>query len=320
MWSHRINIPAGGQRRHRAVPGSGCHLCNALLQQSPGDKYAGDCCVIPVFYSFHVIISSYRPFWYIMLIDTREARFYMKIVICEDDQAYLQLLAGNVNRWAEQNHISFAQIVPFNSSEELLEALDKGFEAEVYFMDILFTNEMNGMAVANTIRMKDDRAMIVFITSSEAYAKQGYVVNAFRYLNKPVCYEDLATCLDVAFRQYTLAQNKFFILPDGISRMAFFHEDILYLEARSPYTEIHLIRSQEEETVKIRKKITTLIQKLPQELFVQCHRSYCVNILHVRSIRRAELSLSTGETLPVSRTAYGSVCKVFDQYYQGRKL
>ena len=63
-------------------------------------------------------------------------------------------------------------------------------------------------------------------------------------------------------------------------------------------------------------RFTDLRKKLPVELFILCHRSYIVNIMHVRSIRKNELSISTGQALPVSRSQADAVSEAFDSYYQ----
>ena len=57
-------------------------------------------------------------------------------------------------------------------------------------------------------------------------------------------------------------------------------------------------------------------QKLPQELFIPCHRSYIVNLMHVRCLKRTELFLSDGKRLPVSRPYGNTLNAAFDSYYQ----
>lgn len=239
----------------------------------------------------------------------------MNVIICDDDSDYLDKIEKNVLLWAENNHKDEIKIYTFRSSEDLMEQWSKGLKADLFFLDILFHSETNGMELAREIRQRDERAMIVFITTSEAYAQKGYSVQAFRYLSKPVCYADLALCLEVAYRQYTLAHNEYLILIGNGSRMVFRYEQITYIEARSPYIEIHMIRSM-NETVKLRGRLNMLSDKLPSELFVQCHRSYIVNLLNVQRIHRTELFLNTKEVIPVSRSNYQKLCEAFDHYYQ----
>lgn len=242
----------------------------------------------------------------------------MNIIICDDDPIYLEKLQTQINLWKESSSRSEAKIITFRSSEDLLEELEKGLLADVFFLDILFNSEMNGLDLASEIRRRDKKVMIVFLTNSEAYAKNGYAVQAFRYLSKPISHADLAMCLDVAYRQYTLAHNEYLILTNGGNRTVIRFDQILYIEARSPYIDIHTFNDK-DDPYSFRGTLAMLNGKLPSELFVQCHRSYIVNVLNVQSIQRNELHLSNGSVIPVARSSYHNLCDVFDNYYQGGK-
>ena len=249
-------------------------------------------------------------------LNYRERMKLMNIIICDDDSEYLDKLDSQVHIWIEKNHREEAKVIAYHSSEDLLAELEKGLRSDVFLLDILFDQEMNGLDLAWEIRKRDQRTMIIFVTHSEAYAKNGYAVQAFRYLSKPISYEDLSLCLDVAYRQYTLAHNEYLILSNAGKRTVIRYDQIIYIEARSPHIEIH--RFQEGEgIIKIRGTLSMLEGKLPNELFVQCHRSYIVNVLNVQSIQRKELRLTTGFVIPVARSRYRQLCDVFDSYYQG---
>lgn len=241
----------------------------------------------------------------------------MNVIICDDDIQYLEKLKSYVDKWRSNNHREETKVQIFHSSEDLVAQWEKGLQADVAFLDVLFDYEMNGLNLAHVIRQRDENVMIVFITNTEAYAKEGYTVHAFRYLSKPVNYIDLAGCLDVAYRQYTLSHNEYFIWSVTGNRMVLRYDQIVYLEARSPYIEIHVIREREKEIIRLRGRFTVLTGKLPEELFVQCHRSYIVNVLNVQSIHRNEVILLINEKIPISRSHFQNLCDAFDGYYQG---
>lgn len=238
----------------------------------------------------------------------------MQIIICEDELLYQKSIDTKIEQWKQLYGYADVKKSFFASSEDFLEQWEKGLDADIIFLDILFHYEMDGMTVAKKIRETDPSILIVFITNSEAYLKEGYQVRAFRYLNKPVCYEDIAQCLDVAYQQHTVTHNEYLILTSTGQRLALRYADILYLEARSPYTVIHI--QGKKEVTQVRCRFSELLPKLPEEQFVRCHRSYIVNILHVRRILRRELVLSSSENLPVSRPCTESINAVFDSYYQ----
>ena len=131
----------------------------------------------------------------------------MQIIVCEDELLYQKSIDSKIEQWKQASKYANIKKAFFSSSEDFLEQWKKGLNADIILLDILFSHEMDGMALAKRIRETDQSVLIVFITNSEAYVKEGYAVNAFRYLNKPVCYDDIARCLDVAYKQHTIAHN-----------------------------------------------------------------------------------------------------------------
>lgn len=238
----------------------------------------------------------------------------MHIIVCEDDSLYLKSIPEKIMRWSEENGHADITIQTFASSEEFLQAWGEGINTDIIFLDIQFQNEMDGMEVARHIRSTDAHVPIVFITNSDAYIRDGYTVCALRYLGKPVQYEEIAPCLDIAYNQYTLSHNEFLILSSAGRRFAIRHAEILYFEAMSPYTCI--FKQGDPSPIQLRYRFSDVLQKLPQELFVPCHRSYIVNLIHVRCVKRTELFLSNGQRLPVSKPYVRILNDAFDSYYQ----
>ena len=237
----------------------------------------------------------------------------MQVIVCEDDKIYQKSIQEKIARWSKVNHHADVMVRIFSSSEDLLEQWSHGIKADMILLDIMFDNEINGMELAKHIRQTDVYVPIVFITNSEAYIRDGYMVCALRYLSKPVCYDDIAPCLDIAYKQYTLSHNEFFILTEGGNRYAIRHAEILYFEAHSPYLRIF---RQDEQEMKFRYRFADILPKLPQELFIPCHRSYIVNLIHIRGLKRTELLLSNGKILPVSKPYVEILNRAFDAYYQ----
>jgi len=236
----------------------------------------------------------------------------MNVVICEDERIYLKSISEKIQHWMRIHNREDVQILYFSSTEDLLEQWDK-LSADLLLLDIQFTNELNGMELAKHIRKTDEQIPIVFITSLDTFVYEGYTVSALRYLRKPVRYEEIAECMDIAYKQYTLNHNRFFAASEGSHRFLIAYQDILYFEARSPYTVVRLKDDQEE--LKLRMRFSELPARLNPELFVQCHRSYLVNVAHVRGIKRNELLMSNQDVLPISRPYLAGINQAFDRYY-----
>lgn len=237
----------------------------------------------------------------------------MRVVICEDDAVYRDSIRKKVEQWSQQKGY-VVTVHLFSSSEDLLEAWEQGQNFNLMFLDILFDYEMNGMQLAKRIREHDDQMPIVFITNSDAYIRDGYMVSALRYLNKPVTYDDISECMDIAFHRMTLSQQEYLVLNTNGGRHAIRIREIKYIEAI--YPQIRIVTSNSNQPLCIRYHFRDLITQLSQTPFIQCHRSYLVNILFIRSVQRTELFLAEGERLPVSRLYVDEVYKAFDRFYQ----
>lgn len=239
----------------------------------------------------------------------------MRVVICEDDALYQESIREKVNLWIQKTGHADTWITVFGSSEDLLERWRRNLKADILFLDIQFHHEMDGMELAQQIRTTDANVLIVFITNSEAYVYEGYTVSALRYLSKPVYYEDIALCLDIAYKHYALTVNDFFILAEPGRKLALSYAEILCFEAQSHY--LHIFTAGAGEPVKMHCRLGDVLARVPRALFIPCHRSYIVNLAHVRGLKRSELLLSNGMILPVSKTYVNVLNSAFDSYYQG---
>jgi len=62
-----------------------------------------------------------------------------------------------------------------------------------------------------------------------------------------------------------------------------------------------------------------LEKTLAGEPFIRCHRSYLVSLRHIRRIDKSELTLDSGERLPVSRRLYAAVNDAFIRFFKGEE-
>ena len=239
----------------------------------------------------------------------------MHIVICEDDLQYQENIAGMAERWAEERGCAVS-IARFSSSEDFLSQWRKGMKCDLLLLDILFYCEMDGICAARTVRETDAEVPIVFITVSDAYIRDGYRIQALRYLSKPVSNEDLSECMDIAYNRYISRQNGFLVLESPGGRYAIPKKEIICIEAFAP--RIRIERYGQKEPTELRYRFKNVLSQLNGDpVFVLCHRSILVNLIHIRCVRKPELCLSNGKKLPLSRMHAASVMVAFDRYYQG---
>ena len=222
----------------------------------------------------------------------------MRITICEDMDFYLAPIQKAIQHWMSVSGHTDVIVTVFKSSEDLLQRIETKFEEDLLFLDIQIKGEMNGIELAHKIRQLGLDTVIVFCTNFPQYVYEGYTVNALRFLPKPVSESDISYCCDYVYNRLSIeSKNTLAIISAGKRYVLHYHE-ILYVEARS-----HCIYISTTTT--------------SPELFIPCHRSYIVNVAHIRLVTRTECLLSGNISIPISRTYTLSVNQAFDRYHQG---
>ncbi len=151
------------------------------------------------------------------------------------------------------------EVVLFESAEEFL-FKNEDFPYDAVFLDIAM-RQMNGMELARTIRKKDKKLPIAFLTADKTFAIEGYEVRAVRYLTKPVTAEKLDSLLD----ELRTEQERSFeetscmtIGENGVTKRIA-EEDICYVEVLGHYTHLHLA---EAATIRVKESLSAVIERL----------------------------------------------------------
>lgn len=234
----------------------------------------------------------------------------LRICYCEDETAQAEWLRKKVLEWAEKNQVPVHMDLYASAEEFLFKA--EGASYDLLLLDIAM-KEMNGMELARKVRERDPEAVLVFVTSDPGFALEGYEVDAYRYLMKPVredkLFEVLAYC-----RTRESVEGQSVLLKSEGEMCRIMRKNILYMEARGHYVELHLC-GQEPLIVKV--GFADILNEINagSEALVKIHRSYAVNPGHVARIGRTDCCLIDGERLPVSKSAYQHLNEKFIQYH-----
>ena len=233
----------------------------------------------------------------------------MNIAVCDDEEIQRSLLKGYLEAWAEAGSHAL-RISLFSTGRQFLESL-KETRFDIVLLDIQMP-DMDGMSAAKALRETDGQTGIFFVTGYEDYLVQGYEVEAFRYLIKPVSEEKLCGALD-QFLKKRDGQRKLLMAetPEGIRRMD--AAEICYAEAFAHSCELHTL----SECITVKTGISAL-EKETEKLglsFFRCHRSYLINIAQVRAVEKEAAVFPGGIRVPVSRRLYQELNRRFIEYF-----
>lgn len=234
-------------------------------------------------------------------------QYTVRVAICDDEQSTCQTLAKAIQRYGREHDILFA-ISAFHSGEELLEGFDPRWH--LLFLDIAM-GEVNGMDAAKALRqLYGNDLRIVFVTSLEQYALEGYPVHAFGFLVKPVSYARLCFLLDDALRSLAAAQCMQIAVQTDDGTKIVDTSQVLYVESFA-----HRMRlTSKEGSLFCTTPLKELKSKLANSGFVCCHRCYLVNLRYVTTVKSDECIMTNGDRIPVSRGKRTDFQQAFNKF------
>lgn len=221
----------------------------------------------------------------------------IRIVLCDDDPAFLKTLRSEVEHTVSRLNRK-AEICAFTCPGEIPPALLSG--CDMAFLDIDFEREdRNGIDIARTLRQVNGNALIFFVTNYIDYAPAGYEVQAFRYILK----RDMGAVLERYMLQAmeSMAEGEVLLrLRDREQTIDLPLTRITCLEVLDHYVSIHA----GAESYTLSATLSGLESELDAHGFLRIHKSYLVNMAHIRKFRSRACLLTDGSLLAVSEKNY----------------
>jgi DNA-binding LytR/AlgR family response regulator len=175
--------------------------------------------------------------------------------------------------------------------------------------DILFADiEMPGASGLELVRhLAGSVPVPVFVTSHPEFALEGYEIEAFDYILKPVNPDRFGRCISRIRAFYELRsksyafdkdhESEYIVIKQGYDRYKISTHDILYLEAMKDYTRMVTPTGQ----YLVLGTFTSMHDQLPADRFIRIHRSYIVNQHKIDSVAGNKVFISSHE-LPVGKS------------------
>lgn len=214
------------------------------------------------------------------------------IVICDDEDIHRKIIIDYLSKVFSTEPY---EVVEFNSGEELLENYPR--KIDILLLDVHMTC-MNGIETAKRIRKFDTNVKIIFITAIAGFMQQGYEVRAFRYLLKPINYNDFSKHI-IQCKNDILSRREKYITTYEIDEgktVIISVRSILYVESQCRIILIHT----DSKVYKTRDSIKNIEKELKAYSFYRCHRAYLVNINKVNAMDKNSIFIKDNEIM-VSR-------------------
>ena len=227
----------------------------------------------------------------------------MNIAIVDDDVDFSSELQQYVIMFIERLYTRYE--IDIINSDFFNNSLDKNYD--IVFLDISLGEEtVSGIELGQIINGENPRTQLIFISQYLEYASDVYSTKHTYFIYKNRLNEYLPAALDAALKNLQTDKEPFLTVKIKQSHHRIPVNDILFLERNLRETFIYT----KSETYTVRDKLNILQQQLP-DFFVCCHRSFLVNLHAVSRLQHTEITLTTGQQIPVSRAHYEDVKKSF---------
>lgn len=242
----------------------------------------------------------------------------IQVAICDDEQFYREKIQFLLKQYFEKRNLDCA-IFLYSSGEEFLAQCENSVKYDIVFLDISM-KAFDGIQTASQIRAFHSDTQIVFVTAFIDYALEGYKVNAVRYIMKDTLDTAIPECMDAVLQRMRLGQITFSFMS---GEAALYTDNILYVESQKHKSFFYYMQPGITNTKAVQSGIVTyqmyekldvIEQTLSDHGFLRIHKSYLVNMKHIRRLSNYTAYLDTGEELPVPRLRYQTVRELFVTY------
>lgn len=219
----------------------------------------------------------------------------LSIAVCDDEIIACGNIAAKIKEILKQMKTPFL-IRQFNSGQELLHAPEK---FDMVFLDVIM-RDPDGMTTAQLLRTKSPDTILIFISSSREYVFDAYDVEAFQYLLKPIDVSKLRRVLEKAVCKTETHSSEYMIISIERQKKKLYLDDICYFEIRGRKIDIH----KTDDTLTYYGQIGILEKDLQGKGFFRCHKSYLINLRHVDTYNRQDVTLDSGEKIMIAKRRY----------------
>ena len=198
----------------------------------------------------------------------------------------------------------------FSSGEELLSG---GGQIDICFLDIQMKG-MDGMETARRLRADKFQGFLIFITVLKEMVFSSFEVQAYDYLLKPVEEKQFEKTMERLYASMCSAGEDSMLIQKGYEGRIAQKDEIIFCEIIDRKIYLNLTSG---EVLDYYEQIENLETKLGSHFF-RCHRSYLINLRHLKGYKNGVAYMDNGREVPVSRLRSKEFSGVILQYMKNR--
>ncbi len=216
----------------------------------------------------------------------------MKIAIIDDEAFWRECAVKNVKSYYSDIPVD---IDVYNSGTDFLK---KEKIYDIVLMDIEMP-EKDGFDTIAEYRLVHDNCVAIILTTHTELSNKGYLVNAFRYIDKTNMKEELEEALSSAGRVLEI-NNTISLNAVKLGEIKLVVKDILFIETEKRNVLVHTNDNEYECS----NSISELEEQLEKYGFYRSHRSFLVNLDKVKKFDRKWIYFAGNKKVFLSSRKY----------------
>ncbi|MBR6965617.1 MAG: response regulator transcription factor [Clostridia bacterium] len=234
------------------------------------------------------------------------------IAICDDEKAALELLGSSV-RGALRARSVDAVIETFARPRDLLARMEK-ISFDLLFLDIEMPG-MTGLELAQKLRREGNLIDIIYISNREDLVFDALRTNPRGFIRKTRLIQDVSGVIDTYLAYKKGSEKPRTLILQDRDRVTHIPLDKLqYIEGSGKNQMAHLVGK--DQPMELHRSMQELEGELAPEGFLRIHKGYLLNYRFIRRIGDNEVTLTSGEKLPISRRKYQEIRDAYMEWMQ----
>ncbi len=184
-------------------------------------------------------------------------------------------------------------------------------DVDLIFLDLNMP-KLKGFEFLKTLK---NSPKVIVTTAYQEFALEGYELNISDYLLKPFGFDRFLKAINKTFSATTNQNFNISTESKTTSKRVFLRSNkkytqveidtILFVEASGNYTKV----ITKEETITIREKLSSVLELLPKEDFLQVHKSFAVAPKHIKTIEGNRIIIAD-HFIPIGKLFKANVTKL----------
>jgi len=223
----------------------------------------------------------------------------IKCIITDDEPIARKGLRGYIEK------VDFLTLVGECENAVELNTLLKTVQPDLLFLDI----EMPLLSGLDFLATLQNSPKVILTTAYEQYALKGYELDVTDYLLKPITFDRFLKAVnkvhDQIEKEHKTEESKYIFVKSDKQLKKILLDDILFIESMDNYIIIHMTGAKEIVLTTLKH----IMSSLPENDFLQVHRSFIIQMKHVNSIDGNQLIIGQHK-IPVARNLREEVYKI----------